>query len=471
MSWFNWFTSSLTRQFMFLLLLALIAGQTIPFAISWNERKIAVREAVQSEFITRASSLSQLAQHTTPAFRREMLSASATSFTRFWISTDSPMDTEAWAKDGFAQIRRPLFKTPESTGYGAMYSHPDMSHLLDDSDLTQFRWQPLHSELWEAQEKAQFFMFADNDGMAMTTQLTDGVWLNAINFKPLKAGIWRPEAILWTTVTAVFLCLIGAVIARLIARPLKQLAKSAEALGRGEIIPILAEKGPAEVRQLSEAFNLMQQRLTRFVDDRTRMLAAIGHDLRTPLTTLRLRAEFMPDGEARTKLIRTVDEMEEMTTATLNFAKSEATSEETRVIDLNALIDSLCDDLAEIGNDVTFEESPKTAYRCRPDGLKRAIRNLIENALRYGGKAMVHLKRTHSNIEIIIEDPGPGIPEDQMEKVFSPFYRLDASRNSETGGVGLGLSIARTIIHQHGGEIILAANNPGLRATVALPNG
>ncbi len=465
----KWITASLTRQFIFLLLLALITGQAIPFAISWNERKAALREAAQSEFVTRTSALAQLAEHTKPEFRGEVLNASATTFTRFWTSTESPMDTESWAKQGFARLRQPLFRPLAPGEHGGIYSHPDGWNTLNDEDITAYRWQPLHSDLWEAPAKAQFFMFSGNDGMAMTTQLKDGIWLNAINFKPLKAGIWRPEAIISTSITGLALCLIGVFLARLIARPLKQLASSAEALGRGEVIPIMAETGPVEVRQLREAFNLMQLRLSRFIEDRTRMLAAIGHDLRTPLTTLRLRAEFVQEDEVRTRLISTIDEMEKMTEATLDFAKGEAASEDTRIIDLNALVGSLCDDLAEIGNDVSFQEGAKTSYRCRPDGLKRALRNLIENALRYGGKAMVHLKRTSSSIDIVIEDHGPGIPEDQMEKVFSPFYRLDASRSTETGGVGLGLSIARTIIHQHGGEIVLAANNPGLRATVALP--
>lgn len=464
----RWVAASLTRQFIFLLLFALILGQTVPFAISWNERKAALREAAHSEFITRTSAIAQLSDHSLPSARAEILNASGTVFTRFWTSTESPMDTEAWAKHGFAELRRPLSRMRGPNGADEGH-HQDLLAALDQQDTSDFRWQPLHSELWEEPAKAQFFMFADADGMAMTTPLKDGTWLNAINFKPLKAGIWRPEAILSTAVTALLLCLIAFFVARLIARPLKQLASSAEAMGRGEVIPILAEKGPIEIRQLSEAFDLMQQRLTRFVEDRTRMLAAIGHDLRTPLTTLRLRAEFVPDEEARTRLISTIDEMEKMTEATLDFAKGDATSEATRVVDLNALVGSLCDDLAELGNDVAFEDGTKTTYRCRPDGLKRAIRNLIENALRYGGRTSVRIERGAANLAVVIEDDGPGIPEGEREKVFSPFYRLEASRNSETGGAGLGLSIARTIVRQHGGEIILAANSPGLKATIALP--
>jgi signal transduction histidine kinase len=464
-------TASLTRQFIFLLLLALIAGQTIPFAISWNERKVAIREATQSEFISRTSALSQLMDHTTPEFRREILAASATIFSRFWNSPQSPMDTEAWAKDGFSQLQRPLYRISSAIQRNEFLRHDGMFEPLEHEDLTALHWQPLHSDIWEGPAKAQFFLFSDSDGMAMTMQLKDGSWLNSIYFKPLKAGIWRPEAIISTVITGLGLCLIGAFLARWISRPLRQLASSAEALGRGEVLPILPETGPRDIRQLREAFNVMQLRLMRFVEDRTRMLAAIGHDLRTPLTTLRLRAEFIPEGEERARLIDTIDEIEKMTEATLDFAKGDTTAEATRVVDLSALVGSLCDDLAELGNDVTFEEGAKTTYRCRPDGLKRAVRNLVENALRYGGKATVHLDRSESSIDIVVEDQGPGIPDEQFERVFAPFYRIESSRNAETGGVGLGLSIARTIIRQHGGDIVLSHNHPGLKAVVALPAG
>jgi signal transduction histidine kinase len=467
----KWMTSSLTRQFIFLLLLALIAGQTIPFAISWNERKVAIREATQAEFISRTSALSQLMDHTTPEFRREILSASATSFSRFWTSPQSPMDTEAWAKDGFSQLQRPLYRISSASQRNEFVRHDGMFEPLGHEDLTALHWQPLHSDIWEGPAKAQFFVFADSDGMAMTMQLKDGSWLNSIYYKQLKAGIWRPEAIISTIMTGLALCLIGTFLARWISRPLRQLASSAEALGRGEVLPILPETGPREIRQLREAFNVMQLRLMRFVEDRTRMLAAIGHDLRTPLTTLRLRAEFIPEGEERARLIDTIDEIEKMTEATLDFAKGDTTAEATRVVDLSALVGSLCDDLAELGNDVTFEEGAKTTYRCRPDGLKRAVRNLVENALRYGGKATVRLDRSDSSIDIVVEDQGPGIPDEQFERVFAPFYRIESSRNAETGGVGLGLSIARTIIRQHGGDIVLSHNHPGLKAVVALPAG
>jgi signal transduction histidine kinase len=213
----------------------------------------------------------------------------------------------------------------------------------------------------------------------------------------------------------------------------------------------------------------MQARLHRFVDDRTKMLAAIGHDLRTPLTSLRLRAEFVPDEDVREKMLSTITEIQTMTEATLAFAREDATAENTRTVDLSALVESLCDDLAELGHDVSFSEGQKISYSCRPDALRRACRNLVENAIRYGERARVSVERRADSIEIIISDDGPGIPDSAQEQVFTPFFRMENSRNRETGGVGLGLSIARTIVRHHGGDIALTNNQKGLHAAISLP--
>jgi signal transduction histidine kinase len=464
----KWIFDSLSRQFILLFLLALLAGQVIPFGISWNERKAALREAAQSEFIGRASALSNVIGQGV-AQSEEILRASATDTTRFWMSSAVPIDTEEWLDQASRQFATPLRKNSEAEKIERENDHDVLVHVLKDEDQDELRWGPLHSDLWEGPARAQYFDFAETDGMAVTMQLRDGRWFNAFYFRPLKSGPFRHEALYSTLATALALCVIGFILARLVARPLRQLASSAEALGRGEALATLPENGPAEIRQLNMTFNRMQARLTRFVEDRTRMLAAIGHDLRTPLTTLRLRAEFVQDAEIRERLLETVEEIQQMTEATLDFAKGEANGDDTRVVDLNALVGSLCDDLAELGGNVVFEDGEKATYRCRPDGLKRAIRNLIENALRYGGGAAVRLEKTESTLDVVVEDNGPGLPAEEMEAVFSPFYRLERSRNMETGGVGLGLSIARTIARQHGGDIVLSAREPGLRAVLSLP--
>jgi signal transduction histidine kinase len=305
--------------------------------------------------------------------------------------------------------------------------------------------------------------------MGLAVELSDGTWLNTAYAKSVPNSILNVPSLFSLGLTAVILSLIGVIVARQIASPMRRLAIAAEALGRGENVPPLPESGPDDIRQTAEAFNRMQSRLHRFVDDRTRMLAAIGHDLRTPLTSLRLRAEFVSDPDVQQRMLATIDEIQTMTEAALAFAREEATVESTRAMNISALVESICDDLADLGQDVTFLEEEKIVYRCRPDALRRAFRNLIENAVRYGERAHVSVGKRQGGIDIIVEDDGPGIPEAAFEEVFAPFFRLEQSRNRETGGVGLGLSIARAIIHHHGGEIKLFNHSDGLRVVVTLP--
>ncbi len=211
----------------------------------------------------------------------------------------------------------------------------------------------------------------------------------------------------------------------------------------------------------------MGERLDRFVRDRTQMVAAISHDLRTPITSLRLRAEMIEDEETRSRMIETLEEMQALTEATLAFAKEEATREVTRLVDLAALLDSLCQDFAELGRDAVFSDAPRLVLDCRPVGLRRALRNLIDNALTHGDAARVRLVDEVAGILVQIDDDGPGISEERMEQMFEPFQRLEESRSRETGGIGLGLAIARSIIRGHGGDIGLA-NREGGGLTVSV---
>ena len=264
---------------------------------------------------------------------------------------------------------------------------------------------------------------------------------------------------------------IGVVLAvRRLTRPLTRLAAAAEALGRGEAPEPLDETGPADIRRTVQAFNRMQARLRRFVDDRTRMLAAISHDLRTPITSLRLRAEFVDDEETKERMLTTLDEMQKMVEGTLAFAREESASEATRIVDLAALIDSTVQDLADLGADAEFTSPGKYAYACRPLALRRALRNLIENAVRYGHRAQLTMATGADEVRIVIDDDGPGIPPAMFGRVFDPFVRLEDSRSPETGGIGLGLAIARSIVRSHGGDIRLRNRDAaGLQVTVTLP--
>ena len=227
----------------------------------------------------------------------------------------------------------------------------------------------------------------------------------------------------------------------------------------------------ARNRQAIVAFNDMRERLSRSVLDRTRMLAAVGHDLRTPITNMRLRAEFIDDDETRGRILSSLDEMQHMAEAALAFAREEAVVEATRMVDLNALVGTVCADQADMSRDVAYEEFGRLPYRCRPHSLTRAVRNLVENAIIHGGSARVAHERAGEEVWITIEDDGPGIPDLDMGRVFQPFVRLDESRGQETGGIGLGLAIARSIVRGHGGDIVLQNRaEGGLAATIQLPS-
>ena len=214
----------------------------------------------------------------------------------------------------------------------------------------------------------------------------------------------------------------------------------------------------------------MRARLDRYVRDRTAMLAAVSHDLRTPITSLRLHAEFVEDAETKAKIVAALDEMQRMTEDALAFIREDMQREETRTVDLHALVDSIAADLAELGHAISVAHSGRVLAVCRPAALRRALRNLLENAAAYGRRATVRIERDDAEIRIVVEDEGRGIPEADLERVFEPFVRLEASRSRDTGGSGLGLAIARSIIRGHGGDIaLLNRAEGGLRATVVLP--
>jgi signal transduction histidine kinase len=253
--------------------------------------------------------------------------------------------------------------------------------------------------------------------------------------------------------------------------PLSDFARAAERLGLDVNAAPLPENGPEEVRRAARAFNQMQTRIRSFVEDRLRMLAAISHDLRGPITRMRLRTEQMAvDPEVQHKMLSDLDEMAEMVASSLAFARDEASEEASELVDLAALLTTLCDDATDAGHPVDFAWEGRLVYRGRPLAMKRLFANLIDNAVRYGRRAELRLSVGPQKVEVAIDDQGPGIPPDQAENVFKPFFRLERSRNKRTGGIGLGLATARTIARAHGGDIVLE-NRPqgGLRAKVTLP--
>ena len=311
--------------------------------------------------------------------------------------------------------------------------------------------------------------------LLISMQLPTGEWLNipaAIPpFVPFLTAPFLVPFILMALAT------LGLVIwgVRQFSAPMRELAEAAERLGTDVNASPMPERGSSEVIKAARAFNTMADRIRRFVRDRTFLLTAIGHDLRTPITRLKLRAEWMDDEEQRAKMLADLDELEGMVAATLAFGRDDAASESMRAVDLAELLRTVLDEAADArtgGAELTSYEGPDhQPVRARPVAIKRALSNLVNNALNYGGSARVCLLAPKdSTVTVLVEDNGPGIPPGELERVFEPFHRLEVSRNRETGGTGLGLPIARNILRAHGGDVVLS-NRPsgGVKAAVTLP--
>jgi signal transduction histidine kinase len=306
--------------------------------------------------------------------------------------------------------------------------------------------------------------------LRLQVQLRDGRWARFDSELPQAATTlpWRLALTLLLLLCAVLALSFVAV--RWITRPLHVLASAAEALGKDINQAPLPEEGPLEIQQAARAFNTMQTRLSRFIQDRTRILAAMSHDLKTPITRMRLRADLLDDDALRQRFEADLKEMEAMVTHTLEFMRGLGGNEPQQAVDVMALLESLQFDNEAMGRAVRVEGRAKQPLVAVASLLRRCLTNLIDNAVLYGGRATVMVEDTPQSLTLRVLDDGPGIPETELEKVFEPFYRLEGSRSRETGGTGLGLTIARNIAQTHGGNLVLR-NRPehGLEAVLTLP--
>jgi signal transduction histidine kinase len=274
----------------------------------------------------------------------------------------------------------------------------------------------------------------------------------------------------WLTFVALSSAIVCTIATRRFVRPIRQLAAAVRRFGVNPQAPPLAESGPQEFRDVIRAFNTMQAQIQKFVAYRTMMLAAISHDLRTPLTRVRLRGEFIDDETQQARLFRDVDEMQTMVDGALAFFRGDADEEATTTFDLAGVLQTIANDYADQGIAISYVGPAHAVYSGRPFGLKRAFTNLIDNAVKYGTPPEVELRSRERSVAVAVRDQGPGIPPDALARVFAPFFRVDRSRNRATGGVGLGLTAAQAIISGHGGEIILRYQpTGGLEALVTLP--
>ena len=494
---------SLAGQLIAALMIALVLAQVISIMMFAFERKNITLTATRGQILDRTASVVRVLNQTDMALHDRFLNAAEGQGVRFDLAdkTDLALPAKGSAEAGLAhRLERRAGLADNSVRFSKLPAEPFLMAAREraKADDTASADAPpagrgmmngrvmmngqgppddrnrlfRHRRNWD-DRTPPWRRFRDPilaQDMKIAVPLDSGKWLIVKSEVPTPPAKWGRPFLISLLVTALLIIAVVVLIVRKLTAPLRELESASRKLGRGETFAPLKEEGPTEIRGTISAFNAMQERLMRFVQDRTRMLAAVSHDLRTPITTLRLRTEFIDDDEMREKLQETLEEMQEMTDAVLAFAREDASKEETRDVNLAALLSSMAEDYQELGKNVDFEGPDNLTFSCRQMSLKRALRNLTENALRYAGNALLKLEATPRHIEIKVCDNGPGIPAEKLEEVFAPFFRVEGSRNLETGGVGLGLSITRTIIRSHGGDVTLKnRKSGGLEATISLP--
>jgi len=297
----------------------------------------------------------------------------------------------------------------------------------------------------------------------IAVKIEGGQWLVFGIPSYITHTIWKTGEVLTALVWVIVFIALIIVAAKRLSRPLRRFTEAAERLGRDLNAPPMSEHGGPELKRAARSFNAMQVRLQAYLEDRTLMLAAISHDLRSYLTRLRLRIEFL-DGDERDKAVRDVEDMERILNDTLDFARDDAAKEDRVETDLTGFVADRVARFADAGQAARFDGGTGAKIEVRPVALARALDNLIDNALHHGGAASVSLE----GAAITVRDPGPGIPESEWEKVFQPFYRLDEARTLGAGGSGLGLAIARSIARSHGGDVTFVRDNQGFAVRLDL---
>ncbi len=442
---------SILAWLLLILVTGVLASQAVTMLLHNLNRNEVLLRLEDQRAAERIAALAVFLGHTTPALRQGVADA----------MSGPSLDARVSAKPLVAEVEAPRELAP-------------LANALVDR-LKGINWQELRVGTGEPSERERA---ADLMPVRVAVGLPDGMWLN-FEFPMVASLPWVSPQLLGLTVAAVTavlgLCLFA--ILRLM-RPLERLTQAAESLGRSGSAQKIPETGAGEVRRAASAFNRMQERISRLIEDRLQMIAAISHDLKTPITRLRLRAELMDDEETRRKVLKDLDEMEAMISSTLAFAREEGNPEPRQTFDLRALVKEACEHQPQVrlmvGSDGPWQIS------AQPLALKRAVANLIDNAVKYGGGAVVGVgrgmdDRGYPRFEIRIDDQGPGIPQAELARVFRPFYRLETSRNRDSGGTGLGLAIARSAILAQGGTIdLINRTGPdgtiaGLTALVSLP--
>lgn len=462
-----------------ILLLALLAVQAVSIALYMGDRADATLRVFAHSVGDRIIAATRLIEDTPDAAREAVLRA-VNSPTLLVSTSDTPPERRGAPAKFERRVREhlaPLAPRAIQVDFAGWHERDDRSREgnRDDDDPPDQRedddWRH-HGRPADAFDQVGPTpdLLPSRDKMSISVQMTDGRWLRFLVAAESTSLRWAVRQLFWVALSAAVVILFAWWIARRVTRPVRRFAAAAERLGMDMEAEPLPEHGSRELREATRAFNTMQERIRRFVTDRTQMIAAISHDLRTALTRLQLRTEFIEDGEQRAKALADIEDMKTMLAATLSFARDDAAREATAEIDLAATVQSLASDAADSGGAVRYAGPDRLPFTGRPVALRRAIANLVDNALRYGGEADLRLEEDGRQVRLTVADRGPGIPADQREAVFGPFFRLEGSRSRETGGTGLGLAVARSIARAHGGDIALGdREGGGLAVEMVLP--
>ena len=462
---------SLFSRLVLVLLSGLVIAQLLSFAVHMHERGELLSQASGMQSAQRIADIVRLLDSLPSAERRRIVQAF--SAPPISISLDHPalpagkLDANAAARAALfgAMLRRFLgdgrsvevsvAEAPAGPLMSAAKRGPKGPGMHGD-------WTPPWAAMHGASQPGFSFL--------AQVRLQDGALVTFDARQPAQTVNWPYRLLASLAVLLAAVVVVSLVAVRWATRPLKALADAADELGRDIHRPPLPEEGPEEVSRAARAFNTMQARLAGYIRDRTRVLAAMSHDLKTPVTRLRLRAELLEDPQVRAKFTKDLDEMEAMVGATLDFLRGQESGEPVQPVDIMAMLESLQADMAEMGGKIRVEGAARAPFSGKPQALKRCLANLVENAVKYGKSARVVVEDSDARLEIRVQDEGPGLPETELEKVFDPFYRLEASRSRETGGTGLGLTIARGVAEAHGGRVQLRNRaEGGLEAILVLP--
>lgn len=436
---------SLIGQIALVMAAALLAAQAINFSLIFTERIRVSRAQIEGPAINRFVLFAQRLESAREGERAILLSAPRRS--RYSIDRSSIVAPGA---NDPALVER-LRESAAANGLA-----------LRDARASSSETMPVARRLEFVEESPRLKRHPDHWRlMALSVQLRDGSWINARIITP-RPNPWLALRPLIATLLTYLIILAAMIwVAARIARPLRDLTSAAESLqGRGEA-PQVQPRGPEDLSRAILAFNAMSARVSAMLDEKDRMLGAIGHDLRTPLASLRIRAESVEPAEERQRMIATIEEMAEMLEDSLTLARSGRAVEEPRPVDLAALADAVVEEFRALGQDVVMADGDRHNARVQPNLLRRAIRNLIENAVEYGTRARVSVRDAGAQIAIEISDDGPGIAPDEIARVLEPFYRVEPSRSRETGGAGLGLTLARAAAAAHGGRLELENRSEG----------